>query len=216
MTIYYHACGKLKHDLAMDQTGLVGFERDHHLFVTQYRAVAEWYASNFYGLDQLVLNLVLNLDLAQISGLDPFNLAFQLRGYLSPEGITLRKAVSRLSAVFPISGKVFRKAILEIQDEMRKYPVYNYVFRLELDGENIGIQAFFDDSLSGIGIPLSGPGRTKSAVELDVPYFLKRGCDLYERDVKKVPALSLEGKVVSVEQSVCQEKDFFPVNTNYE
>ena len=121
--LYYHGCGKLKYEFWQKYGALPTFMDDGRLYVSSKYSTAYEYATSYvFSLDEIVINMQSRLKLSEIADIEPLELEIQLRsiieGILKRRGANIGYSTSGLAGYFPISRKDFRKAILEIQNNV--------------------------------------------------------------------------------------------------
>ncbi|GEM_PF-5193987 len=200
ITQYYHACGRINYEIWQRHSALPAFEQSGQLYVNLQRSVAEANAARGHdGLDGIIMQVASELALPEMTGMPQIDMAVQLRLIIEPrlhEGVS--RTVQRLAGYFPISGKRFRRALLDAERDLNQKQGMSggnvYVFSFNLDGEPLSpigsMPCSGGCSMEGHAIPLVGYRTSSNAVEIPLTYFVRRG-SAYERQESAIPALSI-------------------------
>lgn len=208
-TIYYHGCGKLKYEFMVRHGALPAFTSNGALYVSAHKGTAYEYALNNHGLDDVIIRVQTELELPEVSGMEPLDLAIQLRsiienirikrGFTTESVIKDRKTHLALAGYFPISSKEFRKAFLKAREEISSYG--GFIFALLLEGETMCPNTFPGEATDyGVKIPLVGAEKSKSATSIEIVNFARQGISLYKKRTKEIPSINLDGKLFSIEE----------------
>ncbi len=204
---HYHGCGRLKYDFMMKYGVLPAFTNGS-LYVSRVKGTAYEYALDGGGfLDDVIIRIQAELNLPEVSGMEPFDLAVQLRSIiesirnrksLSPESIIESGITySALAGYFPISSKEFRRAFLRAREEISTYG--GLIITLGLEGERVYPNTFPCEATDyGVRIPLVGDDKTQGAVSVKVASFVNQS-GAYKKIPKEIPALNIERKILDVE-----------------
>lgn len=189
---YYHACGRISYELWLRHGALPTFQQGGELYVNLQRSVAEANAACGHdGLDALIMRASSELGLPEIAGTPHIDLSVQLRTIIKPKiGEGVSRIAQALAGYFPISGKRFRRVLLDAERELNEV----YVFKFNLDGEPLSpigsVPCSSGCSMEGHAIPLVGNGASRNAVEIPLARFINL-CRAYERRQAVVPALRI-------------------------